>query len=60
MADLLNPAVLRDKLKDNLIEKNEIFRKVYSYKPFGFESCSGSIVHSENGLRLSSRIPAFI
>ncbi len=37
MADLLNPAVLRDKLKDNLIEKNEIFRKVYSYKPFGFD-----------------------
>lgn len=38
MVDLLNPRVLRDKLKDNLKEKNEIFRKVYRHKGFDFGS----------------------
>jgi len=38
MIDLLNPGVLRDKLKDNLKEKNEIFRKVYKHKGFDFNS----------------------
>jgi adenylosuccinate synthase len=34
--DLLNPGVFGDKLKDNLAEKNEIFRKVYRHPGFGF------------------------
>ncbi len=37
MADLLNPAVFRDKLKDNLKEKNEIFKKVYGHAGFDFQ-----------------------
>lgn len=37
MVDLLNPNVFKDKLKDNLKEKNEIFKKVYHYPPFSFE-----------------------
>jgi adenylosuccinate synthase len=36
MIDLLNPRVFRDKLRDNLKEKNEIFRKVYGHTGFGF------------------------
>ncbi len=36
MVDLLNPRVLRDKLKDNLKEKNEIFSKVYHHPGFRF------------------------
>lgn len=36
MVDLLNPRVFRDKLKDNLKEKNEIFRKVYQHPGFNF------------------------
>ena len=38
MVDLLNPRVFSDKLKDNLKEKNEIFRKVYNHKGFDFDS----------------------
>ncbi len=34
MIDLLNPAVFKDKLADNLAEKNEIFREVYGYEEF--------------------------
>ena len=37
MIDLLNPKVFRAKLKDNLKEKNEIFRKVYHHEGFDFE-----------------------
>ncbi|MDD5561091.1 MAG: adenylosuccinate synthase [Candidatus Omnitrophica bacterium] len=37
MIDLSNPAVFRDKLKDNLKEKNEIFKKVYRHCGFNFE-----------------------
>jgi len=37
MIDLLNPRVFREKLEDNLKEKNEIFKKVYRHKGFGFE-----------------------
>ncbi|MFA5004926.1 MAG: adenylosuccinate synthase [Candidatus Omnitrophota bacterium] len=37
MVDLLNPAVFSDKLKDNLKEKNEIFRKVYQHPGFNFK-----------------------
>lgn len=36
MLDLLNRSVFRDKLKDNLKEKNEIFKKVYGYSGFSF------------------------
>lgn len=34
--DLLNPEVLKAKLEDNLVEKNEIFEKVYGEKNFSF------------------------
>lgn len=34
MIDLLNPAVLKAKLQDNLAEKNEIFTKVYGYTTY--------------------------
>ena len=37
MIDLSNPHVFRDKLKDNLKEKNEIFKKVYGHPGFNFE-----------------------
>ena len=37
MIDLLNPAVFKEKLRDNLIEKNEIFRKVYGHQEFRFD-----------------------
>lgn len=36
MHDLLSPVVFKEKLKDNLKEKNEIFKKVYGHKGFGF------------------------
>jgi adenylosuccinate synthase len=54
MIDLLNPAVLREKLKDNLKEKNEIFRKVYMHPGFSF----GKIFteYLEYGKRLSGYI----
>ena len=34
MIDLLSPALLAERLKDNLREKNEIFRKVYRHPGF--------------------------
>lgn len=37
MVDLLNAKVLRDKLKDNLREKNEIFKKVYRHSGFDLD-----------------------
>ena len=37
MVDLLNRDVLREKLKDNLKEKNEIFKKVYKHPGFSFK-----------------------
>ncbi|HNQ51216.1 MAG TPA: adenylosuccinate synthase [Candidatus Omnitrophota bacterium] len=37
MIDLLNPAVFKEKLRDNLIEKNEIFTRVYRHQGFRFE-----------------------
>lgn len=36
IVDILNPKVFKDKLKDNLKEKNEIFHKVYNHKGFSF------------------------
>jgi adenylosuccinate synthase len=38
MADLLSPESFADKLKDNLKEKNEIFKKVYGHAGFNFDS----------------------
>ncbi|MEW6100931.1 MAG: adenylosuccinate synthase, partial [Candidatus Omnitrophota bacterium] len=38
MIDLLNPGVFRAKLKDNLAEKNEVFKRVYNHKGFDFDS----------------------
>jgi adenylosuccinate synthase len=37
MVDLLNPRLFKEKLKDNLKEKNEIFRKVYHHPGFSFK-----------------------
>jgi len=37
MADILNPDIFAEKLKDNLKEKNEIFRKVYKHPGFDFK-----------------------
>lgn len=37
MIDLSNPAIFSDKLKDNLKEKNEIFKKVYRHPGFSFQ-----------------------
>jgi adenylosuccinate synthase len=45
MVDLLNPAVLRDKLADNLKEKNEIFKKVYGHQGFDFDSIYGEYLN---------------
>ncbi|MBF0478598.1 MAG: adenylosuccinate synthase [Candidatus Omnitrophica bacterium] len=39
--DLLNPRILKEKLEDNLREKNEIFSKVFGQKDFDF----GDIYH---------------
>lgn len=36
VVDLLNPRILKLKLEDNLIEKNEIFEKVYDEKGYDF------------------------
>jgi adenylosuccinate synthase len=36
MIDLLNPRVFSEKLRDNLKEKNEIFKKVYRHPGFSF------------------------
>ncbi|NLE65381.1 MAG: adenylosuccinate synthase [Elusimicrobia bacterium] len=37
MVDLLNPTVFTEKLKDNLREKNEYFKKVFGQKGFDFK-----------------------
>lgn len=37
IGDLLNPRLFKEKLKDNLKEKNEIFRRVYGHPGFSFE-----------------------
>jgi adenylosuccinate synthase len=36
MVDLMRPGIFRDKLRDNLKEKNEIFKKVYNHPAFSF------------------------
>jgi len=35
--DLLNPKVFKEKLRDNIREKNEIFQKVYNHPGFDFD-----------------------
>lgn len=42
MGDLLNPKLLRDKLRDNLKEKNDIFRKVYGHPGFALSELYGA------------------
>ncbi|RJO64733.1 MAG: adenylosuccinate synthase [Candidatus Omnitrophota bacterium] len=54
MIDLLNAKVLRNKLKDNLLEKNEIFKKVYQYPGFVFEALYRDYL--QYGRKLSSYI----
>lgn len=38
MCDLLNPKVFKEKLENNLTEKNEIFKKVYHHAGFEFDA----------------------
>ena len=38
VVDLINPKVFRQRLKDNLREKNEIFKKVYGQAGFPFDA----------------------
>ncbi len=38
IGDLLNKELLAQKLNDNLLEKNEIFKKVFHHKGFGFSA----------------------
>lgn len=54
MLDLLNRGVFKDKLKDNLKEKNEIFRKVYNHPGFNFAKTYKEYL--EYGRRLSKHI----
>ena len=54
MIDLLNPRVFEDKLKDNLKEKNEIFKKVYGHPGFSF----GKIYSSY--LKMTERLCEYI
>lgn len=42
MGDLLNKRLLMEKLKDNLKEKNEIFKKVYHHPGFSFQELYGA------------------
>jgi len=37
VVDLLNPRIFKEKLKDNIAEKNEIFQKVYNHPGFSFD-----------------------
>lgn len=47
MLDLLNRSVFRDKLKDNLKEKNEIFKKVYHHPGFQFKDLYQSYLNMD-------------
>ncbi|MFQ5681209.1 MAG: adenylosuccinate synthase [Candidatus Omnitrophota bacterium] len=51
-ADLINPAVFREKLRDNLREKNEVFRKVYGHPGFRFADICGEYL--DYGCEMSS------
>jgi len=39
--DLINPDIFVQKLRDNLREKNPLFKKVFGIKPFSFRDISG-------------------
>ena len=54
MVDLLNPSILKEKLEDNLREKNEVFTKVYNKENFSL----GDIY--EEYLDYGKRIGAYI
>jgi adenylosuccinate synthase len=54
MIDLLNPAVFKEKLRDNLVEKNEIFRKVYGHEEYRLEQIYQAYL--DFGARLKSYI----
>ena len=54
MVDLLNPEVLRAKLEDNLLEKNEVFTKVFDHEEFPFEGIYNEYL--EYGKKLESYI----
>ncbi|MFH1691388.1 MAG: adenylosuccinate synthase [Candidatus Omnitrophota bacterium] len=54
VGDLLNPALLREKLEDNLKEKNEIFKKVYHHKGFEFDALYDSY------LKYGSRLKQYV
>ncbi|MCX7927743.1 MAG: adenylosuccinate synthase [Candidatus Omnitrophica bacterium] len=54
MIDLLNPTIFKEKLTDNLKEKNEIFAKVYNYKGYVFEQIYEKYLYF--GKQLSSYI----
>lgn len=51
LIDLLNPALFRSKLEDNLREKNEIFRKAFEAKGFRFEEIYRSYLRFGRELR---------
>ncbi|MFC1674991.1 adenylosuccinate synthase [Candidatus Omnitrophota bacterium] len=51
MVDLVNPRVFKDKLRDNLKEKNEIFRKVYGHKGYSFDKICREYAGYANALR---------
>ncbi len=44
LADLLDKETFRNKLADNLKEKNEVFRKVYNFKGFSFSEIYGKFL----------------
>jgi adenylosuccinate synthase len=54
MGDLLNPKLFKEKLKDNLKEKNEIFKKVYRHPGFQFKALYEKYL--EYGRRLKGNI----
>jgi len=45
VGDLINPRTFREKLKDNLKEKNEIFKKVYHHPGFNFNLIYKEYLH---------------
>jgi adenylosuccinate synthase len=51
LADLLDKEIFMRKLKSNLEEKNEIFRKVYDFKGFDFETVFQQYLDYGNRIR---------
>ena len=45
MLDLLNPRIFREKLQDNLKEKNEVFKKVFHHPGFDFQQIYREYLH---------------